>query len=244
MVSYAVNTRGCNCAAGKALSASLCPKGQTCISGGALSGSATVNVGNGVKKIAVSNLSRPVVVSFTIPAPPPADICTEVAHTKCEAIQIEKELAVDKKQKQCTQAARAIFQGCAAHATCIEAMEELEFEVEVQAQECSTIEKPCHAGSCADGQCACDLGGLGGNCSGVARCAYWDEEAQEWSAEGCELISMDSGESRCACDHLTHFGMVTVLASSELYSASLLNQLTVPSLFQPKVPYLAFKLEI
>ncbi len=39
-------------------------------------------------------------------------------------------------------------------------------------------------------------------------CAFWDEETDTWSSEGCELAGNDNDSATCVCDHLTNFGVI------------------------------------
>ena len=49
-------------------------------------------------------------------------------------------------------------------------------------------------------------------------CSFWDEEEEDWSQDGCVLVSgitssddrSDEEIVRCACDHLTNFAVIMV----------------------------------
>ena len=49
-------------------------------------------------------------------------------------------------------------------------------------------------------------------------CSFWDEEQEDWSQDGCVLVSgitssderYDEEIVRCACDHLTNFAVIMV----------------------------------
>ena len=49
-------------------------------------------------------------------------------------------------------------------------------------------------------------------------CSFWDEEEEDWSQDGCVLVSgfassderYDEEGVRCACNHLTNFAVIMV----------------------------------
>ncbi|XP_030834051.1 adhesion G-protein coupled receptor G2-like [Strongylocentrotus purpuratus] len=54
-------------------------------------------------------------------------------------------------------------------------------------------------------------------------CSFWDEEQEDWSQDGCVLVSgitssderYDEGRVRCACDHLTNFAVIMDIHGKE-----------------------------
>ena len=40
-------------------------------------------------------------------------------------------------------------------------------------------------------------------------CVFWDFEEENWSNSGCEMLKTNLTHSTCACDHLTHFAVLT-----------------------------------
>ncbi|XP_780384.2 adhesion G-protein coupled receptor G2-like [Strongylocentrotus purpuratus] len=54
-------------------------------------------------------------------------------------------------------------------------------------------------------------------------CSFWDEEEEDWSQDGCVLVSgitssderYDEDNVRCACDHLTNFAVIMDIHSKE-----------------------------
>jgi hypothetical protein len=42
-------------------------------------------------------------------------------------------------------------------------------------------------------------------------CVFWNYETENWSSNGCRLISFESNRVRtvCECDHLTNFAVIT-----------------------------------
>ncbi|XP_030841059.1 adhesion G-protein coupled receptor G2-like [Strongylocentrotus purpuratus] len=65
-------------------------------------------------------------------------------------------------------------------------------------------------------------------------CSFWDEEQEDWSPDGCVLVSgiTSSNESsneesvRCACDHLTNFAIIMDIHRQEVSPIEAYNILT------------------
>ncbi|XP_030851523.1 adhesion G-protein coupled receptor G6-like [Strongylocentrotus purpuratus] len=57
-------------------------------------------------------------------------------------------------------------------------------------------------------------------------CSFWDEEEEEWSQDGCVLVSgfassaerYDEEGVRCACDHLTNFAVIMDIHRQETFT--------------------------
>lgn len=39
-------------------------------------------------------------------------------------------------------------------------------------------------------------------------CVFWDVMRNAWQQDGCQLVSTDTEETVCRCDHLTNFGVI------------------------------------
>ena len=39
-------------------------------------------------------------------------------------------------------------------------------------------------------------------------CVFWDVMSNTWQHDGCQLVSADTEETVCRCDHLTNFGVI------------------------------------
>ncbi|XP_030851902.1 uncharacterized protein LOC100891145 isoform X2 [Strongylocentrotus purpuratus] len=65
-------------------------------------------------------------------------------------------------------------------------------------------------------------------------CSFWDEEEEDWSQDGCVLVSgftssdgrYDEERVRCACDHLTNFAVIMDIHKQEDLSIKAYNILT------------------
>lgn len=39
-------------------------------------------------------------------------------------------------------------------------------------------------------------------------CVFWDVMRNAWQQDGCQLVSANTEETVCKCDHLTNFGVI------------------------------------
>ena len=47
-------------------------------------------------------------------------------------------------------------------------------------------------------------------------CVYWDPEEENWSDSGCEVLKTNLTHTTCGCQHLTHFGILSLVENSGL----------------------------
>eukprot|EP00736_Rhodelphis_marinus_P013075 Rmarinus@m.15360 len=65
-------------------------------------------------------------------------------------------------------------------------------------------DEPSH-GTCVDGECVCNLGYMGFDCSQEVVCRWWDPDTCDWSTEGCWIVESTTEHAVCNCTHLTDF---------------------------------------
>lgn len=63
-------------------------------------------------------------------------------------------------------------------------------------------------------------------------CRYWDEDSQDWSKYGCEMVSYDATSTKCKCNHTTDFSAalefalpnINTIGEDEIQNLAELNQ--------------------
>ena len=228
LVNYEINPRAYASSAN-----SLCWEGEASCSRGTASNMTTLSLKQGSTTLNVSNLSKPILISFVVATPEnvsgfggtcdpdPGKECREGANATEEALAAER--------SRCEDVGEARVWGFASvereWEKCNSTLEELSANLSMYEAMCEQLPVQCSGrGNCSiDGLCECDTGWMGDQCDVEFECRYWDVALDEWSTEGCELVSQNGDAVTCGCTHLTSFGTFakTVLSDGGFSSISL-----------------------
>ena len=199
--------------------------------------SLTLKGANGTIK--VENSSKP--ITLVIPVAFPAD---DANVTNCRTYELEAEACLANvtilqqqqatKQTECEALGEEVTplggDSVAKLEQCIDELNALAGETDEKNGNCSLIPLPCSGrGECrvvnesepTIGECYCDSGWIGIECSQKPSCAYVDANGA-FSEEGCTLVSFNrSLGAICSCTHLTEFGVMgEVLTSPDAFASS------------------------
>ena len=228
LVNYAINPRAYASSAN-----SLCWDDDASCSPGTASNMTTLSLRQGSTTLDVSNLSKPILISFAVVTPEnmsgsggtcdpdPGKECREGANATEEALAAER--------SRCDDVGEARVWGFASvereWRKCNSTLEELSANLSMYEAMCEQLPVQCSGrGNCSvDGLCECDTGWMGDQCDVEYECRYWDVDLDEWSTEGCELTEQNGNTVTCGCTHLTSFGTFakTVLSDGGFSSISL-----------------------